>query len=304
MAGGGVAGEGDAGAGVGAEVAEDHRADVDGGAEVVRDALLAAVELGALAVPGLEDRLDGEVHLLARVLREVPAGLLLDDLLEGGDQLLQVGGLEVGVDGDLLGVLGLVEGLLEELAVDAEDRLAEHLDEAAVGVPGEALVAGLPGQALHRLVGEADVQDGVHHAGHGELGAGADGDEQRVVGLAELLAHLLLERVEVRTHLVTQCRRLLAAVEVDLAGLGGDGEPGRDGEAEVRHLGEVGALAAEEVLEVLVALGEVVNELRYVGFFVFRHGSRLLEAAVAALTARNIPRSKAPGYVYLYVMCL
>jgi hypothetical protein len=272
VAGGGVAGEGDTGAGVGTEIAEDHRTDVDGGAEVVRDALLAAVELGAVAVPGLEDRLDGEVHLLPRVLRELPAGLLLDDLLEGGDQLLQVVGGQLGVDRDLLGRLRLLQGVLEEVAVDAEDGLAEHLDEAAVGVPGEPLVAGLRGQAPHRGVGEADVEDGVHHAGHGELGAGADRDEQRVVGLAEPLAHLRFEGVEVRTHLVTQCRRLLAAVEVGLARLGGDGETGRNRKAQVGHLGEVGTLAAEEVLEVLVALGEVVDELRYVGIFVFRHG--------------------------------
>ncbi|AXE77798.1 hypothetical protein C5746_13570 [Streptomyces atratus] len=38
------------------------------------------------------------------------------------------------------------------------------------------------------------------------------------------------------------------------------------------------------------------------GIFVFRHGSRLLEDAVAALTARNIPRSKVSGYVHLRVM--
>jgi hypothetical protein len=186
---------------------------------------------------------------------------------------------------------------LEELAVDAEDGLAEHLDQAAVGVPGEPVVAGLLGQALHRLVGEADVEDGVHHAGHGELGTGADRHEQGVVGLAELLAHALLQRVEVCTDLVTQCHRLLAAVEVDLAGLGGDGEARRDGKPKVGHLGEVCTLTAEKVLEVLVALGEVVNEL-----LIFRHGSQLLEDAVAALTARNIPRSKASGYVHSCVM--
>ena len=73
VAAGGVAGEGDAGAGVGAEVAEDHGADVDGRAEVAGDALLAAVELGAVGVPRVEDGADGQVHLLARVLREVAA---------------------------------------------------------------------------------------------------------------------------------------------------------------------------------------------------------------------------------------
>ncbi|EKX65709.1 hypothetical protein STRIP9103_02960 [Streptomyces ipomoeae 91-03] len=44
--------------------------------------------------------------------------------------------------------------------------------------------------------------------------------------------------------------------------------------------------------------------MAYVGIFVFRHGSQLLEDAVAALTARNIPRSKVPGYVHLRVMRL
>ena len=66
VAAGGVAGEGDAGAGVRAEVAEDHGADVDRGAQVAGDALLAAVELGAVGVPRVEDGADGEVHLLAR----------------------------------------------------------------------------------------------------------------------------------------------------------------------------------------------------------------------------------------------
>ncbi|QEV06274.1 hypothetical protein CP972_11800 [Streptomyces prasinus] len=37
------------------------------------------------------------------------------------------------------------------------------------------------------------------------------------------------------------------------------------------------------------------------GIFVFRHGSRLLEDAVAALTSRNIPRSKASGYAHMRV---
>lgn len=300
VAAGRVAGEGDARAGVGAQVAEDHRADVDGRAEVAGDALLAAVELGPVGVPRVEDRVYGQVHLLAGVLREHASGLGLDDLLELLDELLEVGRGEVGVDRDLLRFLGRLQRLLEEVAVDPEDGLAEHLDEAAVGVPGEALVAGLGGETGHRGVGEADVQDRVHHARHGELGAGADGDQQRVVGLPEPLAHALFQRLEVRTHLVAQRGRRVAAVQVDLAGLGGDREARRDGQPEVGHLGEVRTLAAQKILQILVALGEVVDEL--LGIFVFRHGSRLLEDAVAALTARNIPRSKVDGYVHLVVI--
>lgn len=283
---GGVAGEGDTGAGVLAEVAEHHGTDVDGGAQVVRDALLAAVEPRAVAVPGVEDGVDGEVHLLARVLREGPAGLALDDALEHLDQFLEVGSVQVQVVDGALGVLGLVQGLLEQLAVDAQHGLAEHLDQAAVGVPGEALVAGLRDQTDHRGVGEADVQDGVHHAGHGELGPGPDRDQQRVVGLAELLAHLLLKGVQVGADLLVEGGGLAAGLQEDLAGLGGDGEPRRDGEAQVGHLGQVRALAAEKILEVLVSFGEGVNKL-----LLGRHGS--VSSHTVALTPENIPISKA-----------
>jgi hypothetical protein len=262
-AGGGVAGERHAGAGVHAQVAEDHGADVHGGAEVVRDPLLAPVQLGALAVPGVEHGTDREVHLLARVLREGPPGLLLDDVLEPLDHGTQVGGVQVEVVLGALGVLGGVQRLVEVLAVHPEDGLAEHLDEAAVGVPGEPLVVGLGREPGHRVVVEPDVEDGVHHPRHGELRAGAYRDQQGTVRLAELLAHGGFQCVQVLRDLLTQLRGLLTVLEIGTTGLGGDGEAGRDRQPEVGHLGEVGPLAAEQVLEVLVAFGEVVHELRH-----------------------------------------
>ena len=68
-------------------------------------------------------------------------------------------------------------------------------------------------------------------------------------------------------------------LEVGAAGLGGDGEAGRHRQPEVGHLGEVGALAAEQVLHVLVALGEVVDVLR-----------RMLGLPPCLLRARHRPR--------------
>ena len=53
-----------------------------------------------------------------------------------------------------------------------------------------------------------------------------------------------------------------AVLQVVAAGVGGDREAGRDGQAQVGHLGEVRALAAEQVLLVLAALAEVVDPLR------------------------------------------
>ncbi len=117
--------------------------------------------------------------------------------LEAIAEILEVVGGEVGVELGADFVPLLPQLFLEHLRVDAHDHVAEHGDEAAVGVVGEALVAGALGQPVDGLVVEAQVEDGVHHARHGEHGAGADGEEQRVLGIAQGLAGELLQGLEV-----------------------------------------------------------------------------------------------------------
>ena len=100
---------------------------------------------------------DANTALIARSscsfgsLGEVAAGVGLDDRLELGDEVLQRGRVEVRV---LLGPvrrLGRVQRVVEALAADLHDDPPEHLDEAAVGVPAEALVAGQRDRAPRRL---------------------------------------------------------------------------------------------------------------------------------------------------------
>src|SRR5258705_310591 len=80
--------------------------------------------------------------------------------------------------------LGVLDRILERLAGDAAGDVAEHLHEAAVGVPREALVLGRAGDALDGLVVEPEVEHGVEHAGHRLARAGPDGDQQRVLVVA------------------------------------------------------------------------------------------------------------------------
>ncbi len=87
--------------------------------------------------------------------------------------------------------------------------------------------------------------------GHRELGPRAHRDEQRVVGVADDLAHRALERAAGPG--ATSASRALrpAAGHVGAAGVGRDREAGRHRQRQHRrHLGQVGALAAEEVLQV------------------------------------------------------
>src|SRR5690606_13858448 len=97
------------------------------------------------------------------------------------------------------------------LARDAADDVAEHLDEAPVGVPGEPRVAGPGGEPLDGAVVEAEVEDGVHHPRHRLARPGADRDEQRVAGVAEALAGALLQTTEGLADLLGEALGLPAA---------------------------------------------------------------------------------------------
>ena len=291
LAGVGVAGEGDAGARVVAHVAEDHRDDVDRRAQVVADLLVLAIVVGALAEPRREDGLDRQVELVERVARELAAGLGLDDRLELLADVLEGGRVEVGV---LLGAvdrLGVVEGLVELLGVDAHHDPAEHLDEPAIGVPAEALVRGQGDQAVQGVLVEAEVEDRVHHPGHRELGARADRDEERVGRVAEALAGQALDVLDrVEDVLPEALRQLLARREEVVARFGRDRETGRHGQPGDRHLREAGALAAEQVAHrraafrvsaapgVDVALGSDVGAVGRGGLG--HRGGRLLQATL------------------------
>ena len=83
-------------------------------------------------------------------MRERLAGGLADDAEVDVAQLLEDAGRERRVVGGAGLLLGGLERVLEQLAVDVEHDPAVHGDEAAVRVVGEALVAGDLGEALAR----------------------------------------------------------------------------------------------------------------------------------------------------------
>jgi len=268
LAGSGVTGESNAGAGTHAGVTESHLLHVNGSAPLVGDLVHLTIDVGAGVVPGAEDGLDGADQLLFGVLRELFALLLQVDLLELLDEFLQILGVQLNVLGNALAHLHGVDALLKEALAQLHDDVRVHLDEAAVAVISKAGVVGLFGQALNSLIVQAQVQDGVHHAGHGLTCAGTDGNQQGVLDGAEGLAGLLLQDAhvfeDVRFDLIVD----LAVVSVVLgAGFGGDGEALRYRHAGVGHFCQASALAAKSILhgglvaaEGIVALFEQIQE--------------------------------------------
>ena len=130
--------------------------------------------------PARKDRADRAPELLLRVLRKRLAEFLLDLGLVERDHLLPFVGGQLGVELVAEPRLLVLEDLLEHLVVDAQHDVGIHLDEAAVAVIGKARIAGIGGQRLDRLVVEAEIEHGVHHARHRGAGAGAHRDQQRL----------------------------------------------------------------------------------------------------------------------------
>ena len=75
----------------------------------------------------------------------------------------------------------------------AHDNIAEHLDEATVGVHDETFVAGFLDQCFACFGIQAQIEDRVHHAGHGDGGTRAHGHEEGVGALAKGLSQCLFQ---------------------------------------------------------------------------------------------------------------
>ena len=173
-----------------------------------------------------------------------------------------------GVDDAFEGFHVLVLSLLH-----THHHVAVHLHEAAVAVPGKAGVGGGLGHGGDGFVIQTEVQDGVHHAGHGFAGTGAHRDEQgHFHGVAELAAHQRLHLGDAFLHAGVELGGVGAAVVVVVgADLGGDGESRRHGQTDAGHFGQVGALATQQGLHAAVAIGgtaaEMIDYLVHICFF-------------------------------------
>ena len=145
--------------------------------------------------------------------------------------------------------------------VDVQRDFAEHLNEAAIAVVGEARIAALGREALGGLVVQAEVENGVHHAGHRKLRAGPHAEQQRIAASPSFLPICFSSFA---SALSISCldfvRHLVAVLEVDVADVGRDGESRRHRQPGARHLGQPGAFAAENVFHRAVAVGRSAAE--------------------------------------------
>ena len=220
-----IAREGDARRRMRARVSEHHLDDVDGGSDRVGDLVQPAVHPCARVLPGAEDGLHRLVKLGERILWKRSSECIDVDALVRLHELFQIVRSKVRVGlGTELG-LPSSESFFEEVSIDAVDDLSVHLNQTAVGVVGEMRVTRCATKSLSRGVGEAEVEDAVHHPRHRDRRTRAHRDEQRVVGRSEVLARLRLQSCDRTIELVAEPRRdALAVTQVIAAGVRGDRE--------------------------------------------------------------------------------
>ena len=141
--------------------------------------------------------------------------------------------------------------------------------EAAICVVGEAGIASLCCETLNHFVVKTEVKNGVHHAGHRSACAGAYGEEQGVLHIAELALHQVFHVVETLLNFCLEnfYDLVLADFVVLIADVGRNGKSRGHGYTDEVHLGKVGTLTAQFVTHVGTALSLTVTE-RVNSFFV------------------------------------
>ena len=259
--GSGVTGKGHAGTGVVAGVTERHALYIDG-APVVGDFVHAAVHVRTGVIPGTEYGANRFDQLLLGILGEFLPLMGLIEGLELLHQSLHIVGIQLYVLRYALFFLHLVDDLLKLALGQFHNDVREHLNETAIGVISKTGVVGQLGQTLDSLIIQTEVQNGIHHAGHGSTGTGTNRNQQGVVDIAELLADQFFQVSQVGENLCLDILIDLTAICIILgAGFRGNGKALGHGHAGLGHFGQVRTLTAEELSHVLVAFRELVHIL-------------------------------------------
>ncbi len=203
-----------------------------------------------------------DTDLTAEDLKELAAQLGLVLSLELVCQLLQIVGVQLDILGNALLCLHLIDELFKILLTDFHNYVGVHLDKAAIAVISPTCIAGLLRHNLYNFLIQTQIQNGIHHTGHGSSCAGAHGNEQGILLIAELLAddllHLLNVVHDLRHDLVIDLTAILIVLG---AGLGRNGEALGYRETDVGHLGQIGTFASEQLTHVSVTLGKEIDIL-------------------------------------------
>ena len=172
----GIAGKCNPGGAVVAHVAIDHRLHIDRRAPVCGNIVQPAIGNRAIRLPRSEHRANPAPELLHRVRGKIPPRAVSDDGFEHVNQRLEIIHCHVEVVFNAALFLDFINGdfkgiLLLAFCGHAHHHIAIRLNKPAIGVPPKARVVGAGDETFGDRVIEAQVEHGLHHAGHGNARA-------------------------------------------------------------------------------------------------------------------------------------
>ena len=154
--------------------------------------------------------------------------------------------------------------------VNTQHDVGIHLDESAIAVIGETLVASLTRNCLHCLIIETEVQNRIHHARHGCTRTRSHRHEQWLFSTTEHASSPLGHLIKRFLHLLIKFIGIgPLMVIIGSAHFRRDRKTGRHWQIKAAHFSQVRAFTAEKVAitrsALCLTITECVHPLRHAG---------------------------------------
>ena len=188
-----ISGKSNAGAGSITHITEYHGLHVDCRAPIARNIIHTAVHDRSLIVPGTENCLDSFHQLFLRLLRELLTFILFIDIFKSGYDFFQIFCCQFRIKFDAFRFLDLVQNSLKIRLRNLHNDIGKHLYESPVGVISKSGIACLLRKSFYCHIRKTEIQDRIHHTGHGSPRTGTHRNKKRILSIAEFLTLLLLQ---------------------------------------------------------------------------------------------------------------
>ena len=164
--------------------------------------------------------------------------------------------------------LYFVKKAVEFKPVNAHSRRTVHHNKPAVRIQRKTAIRGLFCQPFHRLVGQTEIQNRLHHTGHRNGSAGTDRNQQRIVGITEFFTGGLLKRLQIILNGFLKAFRVFFAVcIIQLTNFRGNCKTCGNGQFCTGHFSQTGAFTAQQLFHFPVAFRITVSEKIHILLF-------------------------------------
>ena len=137
------------------------------------------------------------------------------------------------------------------LWLHTQHHITIHLHKSTVTIPSKTLVTGFLDQPLKGLFIKTNIQNGIHHTGHGNPGTATAGNEKGVFWIAKYGTHFSFGFLKSFYNLSPKSFWVLTIVIVKIStDFCGNGKTCRHRKSNIAHFCKIGTLPTKQVFHV------------------------------------------------------